>query len=86
MDARGPQNGGRGLERCPPLGSKQLSLTKIFDPSTSYMRKGRDGGNGKNGGKKKEKRGGENPDENSGRPLEHRTLAPISTLAFPLGK
>ena len=52
MDARGPQNGGRGLERCPPLGSKQLSLTKIFDPSTSYMRKGRDGGNGKNGGKK----------------------------------
>ena len=33
--------------------SKQLSLNKFFDPSTPSMRKGCDGGNGKNGRKKK---------------------------------
>ena len=69
--------------------SKQLSLNKIFDPSTPSMRKGRDGEKktGKKNGKKRgEKK--ENTDENSGhyviassrpperRPLERRTLAP----------
>ena len=46
MAARGPQNGRRGLEKCEPLGfwaSKQLSLNKFFDPSTSSMRKVDDG-------------------------------------------
>ena len=45
MADRGPQNGGRGLERCLPLvfgHSKQRSLNKFFDPSTPSMRKGRD--------------------------------------------
>ena len=46
MAARGPQNGRRGLERGVPLGfghSRQLSLNKVFDPSTPSMRKGCDG-------------------------------------------
>ena len=34
---------------------KQLSQNKFFDPSTPSMRKGRDGGNGKKTGGKKEK-------------------------------
>ena len=40
MAARGPQNGGRGLE------SGQLLLNKFFDLSTPSMRKSRDGENG----------------------------------------
>ena len=42
--------------------SKQLSPNKLFDQSTSSMRKGRDGGNGekrnKNGKKKKKRKYG----------------------------
>ena len=81
MAARGPQNGGRGLERC--LGrSKQLSLNKFFDPRTTSMRKGRDRGKNKGGGHQ------EKTDDYSGhyviagsrpperRPLERRMLVP----------
>ena len=56
MAARGPQNGGWGLERGVPLGfgrSQQLLLNKFFDSTTPSMRKGRDGGTGKTGGEKK---------------------------------
>ena len=61
MATRGPQNGRSGLERCLSLGfghSKQLSLNKVFDPSTSSIRKGCDGEEAKqakNGGKEKKK-------------------------------
>ena len=63
--------------------SKQLSLNKFFDPSTPSMRKGRDGGEKRKNGGKKEK-----TDENSGhyviassrpperQPLERRMLVP----------
>ena len=57
MAARGPQNDGRVLERCLPLGfwrSKQLLLNKFFGPSTPSMRKV-DNGEEKNGGETKNK-------------------------------
>ena len=47
MAPRGPQNGRRGLERCPPLGFGwfcQLWLSKFFDPTTPSLRKVDDGG------------------------------------------
>ena len=50
-----------------PGRSKQLSLNKFFDPSTPFMRKGRDGG-------KKYVIASSRPPER--RPLERHTLAP----------
>ena len=72
MAARGPQNGGGGLERCLPLGfgrSRQLSLNKFFDPSTpSEKRLRRRKKNGEKTGEKKreKKRKKEKTNENSG--------------------
>ena len=60
MAAMGPQNGRRGLERCLPLDfgySKQLSLNTFIDPSTPFMRKGRNGENREKTGGKREKKG-----------------------------
>ena len=68
----------------------QLSLDRFLDPSNPSMRKGRDGGEKKTGGKK------EKTDENSGhyviassrpperRPLERRTLAPIIDVSLEI--
>ena len=53
MPAKVPQNGRRGLEKCPHLGF--WALPSIFDLSTPSMRKGDDGETGKNRGKKGKK-------------------------------
>ena len=43
MAARGPHNGRRGLERCPPSNFCQLLQNKFFDLSTYSLKKGCDG-------------------------------------------
>ena len=77
MVARGPQNGWRGQEGCLLLvfgRSDQLSLNKFFDPSTPFMRKGRDGGETE---KKKEEKEKWNNYSLVAEQLERRPLVPI---------